>query len=94
MPAGAPIGNENAKRRRVWADAIRRALARHAEGQGVEAGLDKLADRLVDAAASGDPWALKEIGDRLDGKPTQVIAGDEDAPVMIRGAIELVRPAE
>lgn len=41
-------------------------------------GRDKLraiADKLVDLAIEGDMQAIKEIGDRLDGKPSQAIDG-------------------
>lgn len=81
---GAPVGNQNAKKAKRWADAVNRALARVAEGQGVEAGLDKCADQLVAAAVKGEQWALRELGDRVDGKPAQTIAGDPDAPLEIR----------
>lgn len=96
---GAPIGNQNAKKAKVWSDALRRALARYSNST-VEAGLDKLADRMVKAAAEGDQdaWHLitEKIGDRLEGKPAQAIVGggDEDDPVklVIQGAVKLVRP--
>jgi hypothetical protein len=52
---------------------------RRSEANGeLEAGLDKLADRVVALALSGDKWALEEIGNRLDGKPTP--APDEMPP--------------
>jgi len=90
---GAPAGNQNAKSAKRWQSAITRALAKAAGGEGLEAGLDKLAEKLVSAAESGEQWALLEIGNRLDGKPAQVIAGDDDLPpVKVKGAIELVRP--
>lgn len=89
----APLGNQNAKKAKRWQDAITRALAKIAEGQGVEAGLDKLATQLVQAAEKGEQWALIEVGNRLDGKPAQVIAGDDDLPpVKLKGVVELVRP--
>lgn len=69
--SGNPAG---AKRSREWRDAIRRALARR--GNGLEGGLNALADKLVDAALNGDTWALREIGDRLDGKPRQETSVD------------------
>lgn len=78
--AGAPVGNQNARNAKRWQSAITRALAKISDGQGVEAGLDKLADKLVLAASNGEQWALKEVGERLDGKPAQVIAGDADLP--------------
>ena len=78
--AGAPIGNQNGAKGKEWRLAIRRALA-HKFGSYDE-GLMKLAGKLIDAAENGDMGALKEIGDREDGKPAQTIAGDpEGAPV-------------
>ena len=73
----APVGNQFAKKAKIWEQAIKRALARRANGT-IDLGLDKLADKLVDAAESGDQWALKEIGDRLDGKPAQSVQVDGD----------------
>lgn len=90
---GAPIGNQNAKKAKRWQKAIERALAR-ASNSDVDAGLDKAADKLVAAAAEGDQWALKELGDRIDGKAVQPIAGDDDSPPLtLKGVIELVRPS-
>lgn len=93
---GAPIGNQNAKKARIWGEAIKRALARYS-GSTVEAGLDILASRMVKAAAEGDDDAaaaiiMERIGDRLDGKPAQaIIGGDEDDPaVKVVARIELV----
>jgi len=37
--------------------------------------LDLLADKLVAAGLAGDVSALREIGDRLDGKAAQPISG-------------------
>jgi hypothetical protein len=88
--AGAPVGNQNAKTAKRWQSAITRALARAADGAGVEAGLDKLADKLVAAAVVGEQWALREIGDRIDGKPAQAIVGDEDQPLSVLHRIERV----
>lgn len=91
MPA--PVGNQNAKKAKRWESALTRALAKIGDGQGVEAGLDKVAEQLVSAAVAGEQWALLEIGNRMDGKPAQVIVGDDDSPpVSIRGMIELIRP--
>lgn len=86
----APVGNQNARNAKRWQSAITRALAKISEGQGVEAGLDKLADQLVLAAANGEQWALKEVGERLDGKPAQIIAGDDDLPPVQVEKIERV----
>lgn len=71
----APEGNQNAAKAKRWEEAIKRALAR-LSNQSVDAGLDALADKLVEAAATGDAWALLEVGNRLDGKPAQAIEID------------------
>jgi hypothetical protein len=36
-------------------------------------GIDDLADTLINAAANGDITAMKEVGDRLEGKPAQAL---------------------
>lgn len=73
--SGPPLGSRNAARPRIWSDAIRRAIL-----QGKK--LDKLAERLIAAAEEGDMVALKEIGDRVEGKVTQTVAG-EDGPIQL-----------
>lgn len=89
----APLGNKNAAKAKVWEQAIKRALAR-SSGKDIDSGLDGLADKLVSAAANGEQWAIKEIGDRLDGKPAQAVAlsGDDENPLVVRGIVDLVRP--
>lgn len=70
---GGQPGNNNAGKAKIWSDAIRRAVL-----QGKK--LDSLANAIITAAEGGDIAALKEIGDRLEGKVTQIIAG-ENGPV-------------
>jgi len=91
---GAPFGNQNAKRQRVWHAAILRALeTRDKSRLDGKKELDALAEKLLDLVASGDLPALRELGDRLDGKPAQVVIGDRDEdPVQVEGRIRLVKP--
>jgi hypothetical protein len=93
---GAPFGNQNAKKQRVWHAAIMRALeARDKSRIDGKKELDALADKLLDLVAAGELNALKEFGDRLDGKPAQMLIhnGDEDGgPVQVEGRIRLVKP--
>lgn len=88
----AQIGNTNAKNGDRARRAILRALARKGEGT-VAGGLDKAADKLVDAAINGDQWAQKELYDRVDGKAKQQVAvsgaGGGPIEVLVRGAEEL-----
>ena len=78
---GAPLQNQNARRGRQWREAIKRALSRAAAklNQGDEIGwrrgLDRVADEIVGSAISGEAWAIREIGNRIDGKPIQAISG-------------------
>lgn len=76
----AAQGNQYAAKAKQWQMAIERALDKRGAADRREA-LDELAGVLLNKAAEGDMAALKEIGDRLDGKPAQTIAGDSDAPL-------------
>ncbi len=64
----APKNNKGYKSDKQWRDAIQLAVHRLAS-DGKTKHLDLLAMRLVKAGAEGDVAALREIGDRLDGKP-------------------------
>ncbi len=76
---GAPKGNTNgSKENRLWANTIRRAVT-----QGDANKLRELADKLIENAASGDNTALKEIGDRLDGKSIQGIEANVKGKVIV-----------
>lgn len=88
--AGAPHGNQNAAKAKVWAAAIHRALERRQTADQRIKAIDELADKLLEACYEGDLSALQELGNRLDGKPAQVIVGDEDAPPVRIEKIERV----
>ena len=70
MKAGGTIGNRNAANHKIWAEAIKRAIARR--GPGLTEGLNKLADQFIDAVENGEV-DFKELGDRLDGKAAQAL---------------------
>ncbi len=79
--AGAPPGNQNAvKANRLWSETIKRVVAQNDSEK-----LRKVAEALVKAAEEGDVAAIKELGDRIDGKaPQQVtLLGDENEPLTI-----------
>ena len=85
MPA--PEGNKNNTKNKPWADALRRAMARY--GDGKKNALNLIAEQTVELAVKGEMWAIKEIGDRTDGKAAQsmILSGDEDNPLVV----EIVR---
>lgn len=72
---------------RPWHDAVRVAINRK-DATGVKR-LRLLAERLVDIALNGEPGvalqALKEIGDRVDGRPKQQV----EAQLGVDGSIAL-----
>lgn len=90
MGAGAPEGNNNSSREnRLWANTIRRAIV-----QGDAERLRRIAEKLLDQAEAGDLQAMKELGDRLDGKPSQSVdvGSDPDRPMIQKVINEIVRP--
>lgn len=83
--AGAPAGNRNASKSKLWEDAIRRAVLAD-DGKR----LRQIAERLLDKAVEGDVAAIKEVGDRLDGRPKQAteLSGPDGAP--IKASLEVI----
>ena len=69
---GGQEGNKNAAKGKLWSDAIRMELAQ--DKQRVR----KLVKALLDKAESGDVPALKELGDRIEGKVPTPIEGTGD----------------
>jgi hypothetical protein len=63
---GRPIGSVN--REKPFTDVLRVALL---SGGGRR--LRVIADKLVEKAEQGDLQAIREVADRLDGKPSQII---------------------
>jgi hypothetical protein len=62
---GRPIGSVN--REKPFNDALRIAL------RGDPLRLRRIAEKLATLAEDGDLAAIRELADRLDGKPTQAI---------------------
>jgi len=77
----------------VWADKAFRDALRLAvsEKEGDLPKLRVLASKLVDAGISGDVMAIREIADRLDGKPQQSV---DVAVTDERNVIRSPAPAE
>lgn len=98
MSVGAPVGNQNAKRAKIVYDALKRALARDDWKR-----LNEGAEKLAQAFAEGQPWALQMVADRCDGRPEQAITGPDGdsifAPLLvqseaIRAKLRLVHASE
>lgn len=82
----ASRGNPNptgSKPDKLMRDALMVALkreAKDAEGQKTTK-LALIADKLVDLAAAGDVQAIKEVADRVDGRPAQAIVGPDGGSI-------------
>lgn len=83
---GAPAGNSNAaKQKRLLTDALKRELTQRPDD------VLAIANKLIDAAKNGEPWAMALIHDRVDGKAPQPVVGDDESdPISIVGKIERV----
>lgn len=74
-PAGAQaLPRPKIQKRGEWQAALRDTLARY-EGTEIQRGtaLRAIAKKVVELALEGDQFAIKEIGDRLDGKAAQAV---------------------
>lgn len=79
MAGGAPQGNKNAvKANRLWGSTIHRVIT-----QDNSKKLREAAESLVAEAIAGDVGALRELGDRIDGKVPQGIVGADGGPLEI-----------
>ena len=88
-------GNANSGKRKdkLWRDALMLSLNRIMDDGTERTKLQALADTTVREGIAGNVQAIKEIGDRVDGKVPQGIVGgddDEDNPVKMLHRIERV----
>jgi hypothetical protein len=89
---GAPLGNTNSsKNNRIWANTIRK-LAVQEDYKRIHA----IAEKLFEKAQEGDLGAMKEVGDRLDGKAiaTQELTGPDGSNLPSGIGILFVKPED
>ena len=72
--SGNPSGRQANK---PFAEALKRAIAQNDAKK-----LRAIAEKLLEKAAEGEGWAIKELADRLDGKAHQSISGPEGGAVL------------
>lgn len=75
--SGNPGGRGTEK---VMRDALMLELKREAASGGKTKKLQQIAEKLVQLACEGDVQAIKEVFDRIDGRPAQAIVGSNDEP--------------
>lgn len=94
--AGA-FGNQYVARSRLFTEAIYQALDRRgaAGGRSRLEVLTDFAEKLLAEADNGEPWALMELANRLEGKPQQRVelTGEDGGPVQLdtTDSLEIVR---
>lgn len=81
--SGNPKGDSRSER--IWRSTLMRACKQE-DFKRVRGA----AEKLLDLAEAGEQWAIKELGDRLDGKPAQTIAGDPENPLVIEQVIRKI----
>jgi hypothetical protein len=81
---GRPIGSVN--KEKPFNDALRIAL------RGDPLRLRRIAEKLAEKAEGGDLAAIRELADRLDGRPPQSHTGEDggNITVVIRQLIDVV----
>lgn len=81
---GGQPGNNNAGKAKDWESALRYVANNNSFGRIKKAqALRAIAEKVFQQALDGDMQAIKEIGDRLDGKPKQAIEGQVDSSLTI-----------
>ena len=83
-------GNQNAAKNKPWREALNRALIRFDGGK--ENALNRIADQTVTLAVSGEQWAIKEIGERMDGKSAQSVAvtGEDGGAIRVEKIVRQI----
>lgn len=71
MAGGAPKGNRNGAKAKMWEGAIRRAINTD------RSALKDIAEKVLASARAGEPWAITELRNTLDGKPTEHVKIDQ-----------------
>ncbi len=79
---GAPTGNSNARKSRLFEQALTREIKQRDLKDGDGETLRKIAAVLVDKAIGGDLAASRDVRDTLDGKPVQAISGPDGEPLL------------
>ena len=86
MPARINPGGGKGQEK-IWRGAVARAVMRL---DGDARALERLADKLIAKGKSGDVAALREIGDRLDGRPAQDLTIKADATEEFLAALRAI----
>jgi hypothetical protein len=88
MTPGGQLGNKNASKSRMFSDRLRVVLTTEPHR------LRAIAEQLVSKAEEGEPWAIKELMDRLEGKAIQAtsIENADGSPIIQSIQVSFVAP--
>ena len=84
--SGNPTGT---KREKKFLAALERAIA-----QDNQQRLRDAAEKLLDFAAAGEPWAINMLADRLDGRPKQQLEALDEQGRSVAIALIAYDPAQ
>jgi hypothetical protein len=85
---GGQPGNQNAAKQRMFYDKLRFVLTQEPHR------LRSIAEQLIKKAEEGEPWAIKELIDRVDGKAHQAVALEnaDGTPLLTGIQVTFVKP--
>lgn len=85
---GGQPGNQNAAKQRMFYDKLRLVLTQEPHR------LRSIAEQLIKKAEDGEPWAIKELIDRVDGKAHQAVALEnaDGSPLLTGIQVTFVKP--
>jgi hypothetical protein len=85
---GGQPGNQNGAKQRMFYDKLRLVLTQEPHR------LRQIAEQLVKKAEEGEPWAIKELIDRVDGKAHQAVALEnaDGTPLLTGIQVTFVKP--
>jgi hypothetical protein len=88
--AAKMMGNQNAVKGKIFFGELRKVLVQEDAKR-----LRAIAEKLVKSAEDGEAWAVKEIMDRMDGKPLQATSIENPDGTAITGIqVTFVKPSE
>jgi hypothetical protein len=88
MAGGEPIGNKNGTKGKLFYKQLRKISVQQPDR------LRNVAETLFSAAELGEPWAVKELIDRFDGKAVQQteITGADGESLLTGIQVTFVKP--
>ena len=89
--SGNPLGQLPGEKQ--FADQLRIVLAEPVDKNDPKSvrKMRRIAEKLVECALNGEPWAISQVADRIDGKATAEIQTEQRHRYVIEAPAELTR---